>query len=303
MTKHGWIIYNGNLPGTKFLDFAEMIQAAATEKGSQTTIIKNNHIHSLIGAQPDPINLIYNSNYGPYPDYVVFTDKDIYLAQQLERLKIPVFNSAQAIAVSDDKIATYQALAANSLQIPKTIIAPKIFVKDQLGSIQTEAIISHLELPLIIKEAFGSFGEQVYLIHTQQELKEKVNQLAGTAYMFQEFIQTSYGRDLRLQVIGDQVVAAMERNSKDDFRANITAGGTMKPYQPSQHEKELAVAGAKAVGADFAGVDLLFGEDGPIICEINSNAHIRNLLDCTGINAATYMIDYILNTLATRGDQ
>lgn len=299
MTKHGWIVYNGNLPGTKFSDFAHMIQKAATKKGSQTTLIKNNHIYSLIGAQPDPIKLIYDSDYGPYPDYVVFTDKDIYLAQQLERLKIPVFNTAHAIAVSDDKIATYQALAAKGLQIPKTIIAPKTFIKNYSNSIQLESIIQHLGLPLIIKEAFGSFGEQVYLIHTRQELKKKVNQLAGIAFMFQEFIDTSYGRDLRLQVVGNQVIAAMERNSKVDFRANITAGGSTKPYQSSQLEEELAIAGAKAVGADFAGVDLLFGKDGPIICEINSNAHIQNLLDCTGVNAATHMIDYILKKLGT----
>lgn len=112
--------------------------------------------------------------------------------------------------------------------------------------------------------------------------------------MFQEFIESSYGRDLRLQVVGNQVVAAVKRTSENDFRANVTSGGSMTVYEPSTYEKALAVAATKAIGADFAGVDLLFGQTGPLICEINSNAHIRNLYDATNTNAADAIMDHIL---------
>lgn len=293
MNTTGWIIYNGNLPGNKFLDYAEMLQAAADKYNSKTKIIKNNALLSLLSATS--LELLPKMQ---LPEYVLFTDKDIYLAKQLEYLGIPVFNSAEAIAVSDDKIATYQELARLKLPIPKTIIAPKIFLEGSFDEKIIEQAITELGFPMVIKEAFGSFGEQVYLIETKEALQKKINQLGNKAFVFQEFISTSYGVDIRLQVVGDQVVAGMKRKSQNDFRANITAGGTMEPYQASDEEKRLATLATKAIGADFAGVDLLFGADSPVICEVNSNAHIRNLLDCTKINAADYMIEYVLNRIS-----
>src|SRR5699024_10382671 len=116
-------------------------------------------------------------------------------------------------------------------------------------------------------------------------------------------ISSSYGKDMRLQVVGDQVVASMLRRSSNDFRANVTAGGSMEPYNPTNIEQELAIAATKAIGADFAGVDLLFGPNGyPIISEVNSNAHIRNLFDCTNINVADFIIDYIIQELGESYD-
>src|SRR5699024_11342631 len=102
---HGWIIYNGNLPGNKFLDFAEMLQAAAIRNKHEVNIYKNNDLLSVL--DQSHLTLLYNNNLA-LPDYIIFTDKDIYLARQLELLGIPVFNSAESIAISDDKISTYQ---------------------------------------------------------------------------------------------------------------------------------------------------------------------------------------------------
>lgn len=293
MKRTGWIIYNGNLPGNKFLDFAEMIQTAARALNSKAEIIKNNDLLSLLTTSS--LGLLPEI---PLPDYVVFTDKDIYLAKQLEYLGVPVFNQAKAIAVSDDKIATYQKLAKLQLPIPKTIIAPKIFHTGSLDEGIINKAIKELGFPLVMKEAFGSFGEQVYLVKNKQELDKKLQLIGNKPFVFQEFVHTSYGVDIRLQVVGDKVVAGMKRKSADDFRANVTAGGRMEAYTPSQEEEELAVKAAKAIDADFAGVDLLYGDGNqPIVCEINSNAHIRNLYECTGINAADYMVEYILNKL------
>jgi len=298
LSSHGWIIYNGNLPGNIFLDFAQWFHQAAKKKNITTTIYQNNELLSLLTG--DTTDLIQPNN--RLPDFVIFTDKDIYLAKQLELLGIRVFNRAKAIEISDDKIATYQILAHNQLRIPKTIVSPKIFRKhSNIDNSYLKIVINKLGFPMIIKEAFGSFGEQVYLIHTEEEMEAKVNQLYGKPFIFQEFISTSFGKDIRLHVVGDHVIASMLRTSKKDFRANITAGGSMEIYQPTIEEKELAVKATKAIGADFAGVDILFGPNHePILCEVNSNAHIRNMYDCTNINVADFVIDYIIHTLNLR---
>lgn len=294
MNQTGWIIYNGHLPSSAFLDFAEWLHVAANAQDISTTIYKNNELLSfLTGDQFEVIT----DDHASLPDFVIFTDKDIYLAKQLELLGIRVFNSARAIEVSDDKISTYQMLAQHKLPIPKTIIAPKQFDNQPVFDVNlTKKVSAYLSFPLIIKEAYGSFGEQVYLIKTDSELQNKVRELSGTPFLFQEFIHSSYGKDMRLHVVGDHVVASMLRKSSTDFRSNVSAGGSMESYHPTTAEEELAIAATKAIGADFAGVDLLFGPDhNPIICEVNSNAHIRNMYDSTEINVADHIIQYIMN--------
>ncbi|WP_106497012.1 ATP-grasp domain-containing protein [Lentibacillus sp. Marseille-P4043] len=293
MNKNGWIIYNGQLTGTKFLDFAKWLQSAASKQGIKTTIYKNSELFSYLG--DNKLTIIGERL---LPDFVIFTDKDIYLAKQLELLGIRVFNCAKTIEISDNKIATYQILAQHHLPIPKTIIAPKRFPgSGDLELDNFQQVIDEFGFPMILKEAYGSFGEQVYLVHTKAEMVAKIKEIDDKPFVFQELITTSYGKDMRLHVVGDEVVAAMTRHASDDFRANVTAGGTMQAYQPAEREKEIAVAATKAIGADFAGVDLLFGPDNnPIICEINSNAHIRNMYNCTNIDVADYIISYIKNT-------
>lgn len=291
MKRTCWIIYNGFLPGDKFLDFAEMIYDAAKEIGHEPVIYKNNELISYLHTTVD---LLYDKKRS-LPDYIVFTDKDIYLAKQLEMLGIPVFNSAYTIEVSDDKIKTYQLLAEQHIPMPKTMIAPKTFgLSEKYDEQYFRLVIDELQFPLIIKEAFGSFGEQVYFIENERALREKVAKIHDRPFVFQQFIETSYGKDIRVQVVGDQVVTAMKRTSLNDFRANVTSGGKMIPYMPNEREKEIAIRASQAIHAHFSGVDLLFGNDNePIVCEVNSNAHIRNLLDCTGVNAANNIVQYI----------
>ena len=89
-----------------------------------------------------------------------------------------------------------------------------------------------------------------------------VNEICPKPFIFQEFIDSSYGKDIRLNVVGDEVVASTKRvNENGDYRANVTNGGTMYPYIPSDEEKELAIKACKATKCDFAGVDILFGKN------------------------------------------
>lgn len=77
----------------------------------------------------------------------------------------------------------------------------------------------------------------------------------------------------------------------------------MESYTPSAEEKALALRAARAVGADFAGVDLLFTPQGPLVCEVNSNAHFKNLLSCTGVNTAREILRFLSHDIAEkRGD-
>src|SRR5699024_2517375 len=111
-------------------------------------------------------------------DYIIFTDKDIYLAHQLEALGIRLFNSGVSVDISDDKIKTYQKLMKSNLPIPETLIAPKNFIKPIESNRKFIAqAIEHFGFPFIIKEAYGSFGEQVYLIKNNTDIEKALSKI------------------------------------------------------------------------------------------------------------------------------
>ncbi|MEG1830059.1 MAG: ATP-grasp domain-containing protein, partial [Cellulosilyticaceae bacterium] len=176
-----------------------------------------------------------------------------------------------------------------------TVVAPLVFPRTyQEEDAFIQLVEKELTYPFIIKESFGSFGEQVYMVHNLEELKAKRKELAYMPHIYQEFVTNSRGRDVRVHVVGDKVVASMLRTSSIDFRANISSGGSMERIELPLSFETLARKSARLIGADFVGVDLLFGEgEEPILCEINSNAHIKNILECTGVNVADYIMAYI----------
>lgn len=291
--KYGWLIYNGSLLSPKFMEIHDWYKESASKKGIILDLVKNTELFSVIEGNQ---TIIKSERQHARPDFILFLDKDIRLANQLEQMGYRLFNKASVIEVCDSKIMTFQALADHSIKLPKTIFSPLTFTNTlEKDHSFIEFIERELSYPIVIKEAYGSFGEQVYLVHTRDELAKKRKELLQIPHLYQEFIKHSNGRDVRVHVVGDKVVASMLRTSETDFRANVTNGGVMHEYVLPKEFEELAIKASKIIGADFSGVDLLFGEEEePILCEVNSNAHIKNIYDCTGIDVTEHIFDYIL---------
>ncbi len=280
----GWIIVNGFLYTSKFSELTNLFMKAAEEHDIELCVKTNSEC--FLGMFELPTE--------KKPDFVLFWDKDILLAKYFAACGIPVYNPAEGIEICDDKRKTALALSMHGLPQPLTFPAPMTYENIGFPHLDFLSLIeSKLRFPIIVKEAFGSFGQQVYMANDHEQLRTLTKKLETVPFLYQQFIRESSGRDIRLQVVGDEVVAAMERTSETDFRANISNGGTMKAYQPDQEAVTLAVKACRAVKCDFAGVDLLFGSDGYLVCEVNSNAHFKNLLDCTGVNTALYILQYI----------
>ncbi|MBC8080917.1 MAG: RimK family alpha-L-glutamate ligase [Gorillibacterium sp.] len=286
------IVYNGSLNSEKFLYQVRWLERVASELSYKVTVIGN---HELIPMVEGGQTTLKGKYAGYEPDFFFFWDKDIRLARHLEKMGFKLYNNARSIEICDDKSLTFEVLANHGLRLPKTITAPMVFENCELeDQASYEFIMDEIGFPMVVKEAFGSFGEQVYLVKNPEEFRQIVRKLQHRPHVYQELISSSYGRDIRINVIGDHVAASMLRKSETDFRANVSAGGKMYPYRPTEEEKKLAVTCAQLVGADFAGVDLLFGPDGePYVCEVNSNAHFKNIFECTGIDLAVMMVDYI----------
>lgn len=288
----GWLVVNEFLQSNKFNEIHDWLREAA--KKQEIELFLKTNAELLIDLSSTGSNLYR------VVDFVLFWDKDVKLAKHLEQLGYPVFNSSEAIEICDDKALTHLKLMPVGIPMPRTIIAPKTF--DNIGYTNLDFLTETAErvgFPMVVKECFGSFGQQVYLVATMEELTERMLKIGTKPVLFQQFISSSRGKDIRLQVVGDEVIASMYRYSENgDFRANLTIGGKMKPYQPTKEQCELAITCCKIIGLDFAGVDLLFGEeDELIVCEVNSNAHFKNIFDCTGVNAADAIITHIRKRL------
>src|SRR5690606_4241347 len=105
--------------------------------------------------------------------------------------------------------------------------------------------------------------------------------------------------DIRALVVGDRVVAAMRRIAVgDEFRSNVHRGGTVEPVALTPAYEQAAVRAAQIMGLRVAGVDMLEGNDGPLVMEVNSSPGLEGIERATGLDVAGAIIDYIANQVA-----
>lgn len=282
--KKAWIIVNHFLRTNKFSELYEFFRESAVKYSVDLEVYTNAEAYALLEKK------------APLPDFILFWDKDIRLGRLFEACGARIFNTPSAIELSDDKYLTYLRLKKAGLPQPETIAAPMTYhnigFRDDYGFVYEYGRL--LGYPMVIKEVFGSFGEQVYLAHNDEEAIEITKKCGCRPLIFQQFISFSHGRDIRINVVGGKVVASMERRSENgDFRANLTIGGKMKKITPDEKALSLAIDACRALGLDFGGVDLLYTENGYLICEVNSNAHFKNIMELTGVNIADKIFEYI----------
>ncbi len=282
----GWLVVNGFLQSNKFDELYAFLGRAAVSLGIDLEKKTSTELFGCVDALVDK------------PDFVLFWDKDYALAKRLENAGIRCFNSAEGVRLADDKTLTALALSGK-VKTPKTMIAPLTF--EGVGYIDLFFLArAEMELgyPMVVKEACGSFGKQVYLAKNEAELRALVAGFGYKPFLLQEYIACSAGRDLRINVVGDRVLCAILRENDSDFRSNITGGGKARAYKFSAAQADAAVAACRALGLDFAGVDVLFGEGGePLVCEVNSNPHFKSTYDCTGVDMSVEILRYIQQQL------
>ena len=286
----GYLVINAFLQTKKFIEIQEMLLSSFQKRNVQIQMKTNVELMVLIQSK-DKLDV----------DFVLFWDKDVFLAKHIENQGIRVFNSSKVIEICDDKGLTALYLENENIPMPKTILAP--FSYQNIGYPDLSFlnhVLKELSFPIVVKENKGSFGQQVYLAQNQEELQEIVSKIGCKNILFQEYIKSSHHQDVRLYVIGKKVVLSVKRFAKgNDFRSNVTHGGTMIPFQPDLSYIELAEKVATILNVDFAGIDLLIGQNGqPLFCEINSNAHFKNVYLATGIDLSVLLVDYILEQLS-----
>lgn len=289
------ILVNAYVEKDSYLYQAKRMKEELEKRGVSCDIIKNSKYSVYI----ENGNIL--SDYSGY-DFVIFWDKDKYIGEMLEKSGLKVFNRPDSILTCDDKMTTHIMLSNNGIPMPKTY--PGILCYSNEHKIQKETfdlIEKKLGYPMICKHSYGSLGQGVFLINNRKELEDISEDVKIVPHLFQQFISESAGKDLRVIVVGDKVLGGMVRQSlSNDFKSNIGAGGSGKIYPVSKEVADMCLKIKNILNLDYCGIDILFGNSGPIVCEVNSNAFFEAFEKVTGINVAKEYTDYILKKVSKK---
>ncbi len=211
------------------------------------------------------------------------------VVRQFEMMGVYSVNESVAISRSRDKLRSMQLLARRDIGMPVTGFAhspddiPDLI--DMVGG-----------APLVVKLLEGTQGVGVVLAETRKAAESVIEAFLGinVDIMVQEFIAESKGTDVRCFIVGDKVVAAMQRTGKPgEFRSNLHRGGTAELAKITPTERRTAVRAARAMGLNVAGVDLIRSNHGPLVLEVNSSPGLEGIEEASNMDVAGAIIQFI----------
>jgi ribosomal protein S6--L-glutamate ligase len=211
------------------------------------------------------------------------------VVRQFEMMGVYPLNESVAISRSRDKLRSMQLLSRKGIGLPITGFAHSPDDIQDLIKMVNGA-------PLVIKLLEGTQGIGVVLAETAKAAESVIEAFLGLKanILVQEYIKEAGGADIRCFVIGDKVVAAMERRAQaGEFRSNLHRGGTASLIRITPEERSTAVRAARIMGLNVAGVDLLRSNHGPVVMEVNSSPGLEGIENATGKDIAGMIIEFI----------
>lgn len=276
----------------------QRLRAAAIDRGHDVKVL--NTLRFAIDLTADEPDLLYRGRLLSDYDAVLprignsITYYGTAVVRQFEQMDVYTPNTATGITNSRDKLRANQILSRHHIGMPATTFVNSR--ADVRGAIDRVG-----GAPVVIKLLEGTQGIGVILAPEAKVAESIVETLHSTKQnvLIQSFISESRGKDIRALVVGDRVVAAMRRSaSGDEFRSNVHRGGTVEKVTLSPEYEEAAVRSAQIMGLRVAGVDMLEGNEGPLVMEVNSSPGLEGIERATGLDVAGAIIDFIGNQVA-----
>lgn len=297
----GWLIY-GQEDSVKNKGYIELYEKEGKALGIQIVLIYREYLE--IGIRSNSWYLEYRGSECEIPDFVIVRTIYPLLNSQLECLGLPVFNSSLIARICNDKAVTYQTVAALGIPIIESTFVEYTRVKEKYQKIT---------VPSVIKTVSGHGGTQVYLalpkaVSNEEDIYLPLRGLENSLEDILEGIDkencvlqpliTGTHQDLRVYVIGKNIIASILRTSKEGFRANYSLGGNIRTYELKEQEICTVMKIINHFSFGMVGIDFLIGENGELIFnEIEDVVGARMLYQCTDINLVKKYLEYILTQL------
>ena len=274
------------------------LRAAAVQRGHDVKVL--NTLRFAIDLTGDEPDLLFRGRQLSTYDAILprignsITYFGTAVVRQFEQMDVYTPNTANGISNARDKLRATQILSRHNIAMPATA-----FVRNRADV--RLAIERVGGAPVVIKLLEGTQGIGVILAPQAKVAEAIIETLHSTNQnvLIQRFIAESRGRDIRALVVGDRVIAAMRRVAiGDEFRSNVHRGGTVEPVELTPEYERAAVRSAQIMGLRIAGVDMLEGDDGPLVMEVNSSPGLQGIETATNLDVAGAIIDYISNEVA-----
>ena len=276
----GWLIYSKE-DAAKNKGYIEWMLSEAKDLKIELRFCFREDIQ--IGHRSGGLFLDYKGKTVKQPAFAIVRTIDPLLTKQLEMLNIACFNSSMVAETANNKAKTHQYLSSFGIPMTDTIYC------------SGQPAAGDMDYPFIAKEIHGRGGMQVYLIENESDLEKLpkegqwIVQKPGT-----------FGKDVRVFVIGKKIIAAVLRESSSDFKANYTLGGTASLYELSRTEIALVEKIIAAFDFGLVGIDFIFSEDGDFLLnEIEDVVGSRTLSALTDINIVREYLSFIKDSLKT----
>lgn len=267
----------------------KMLQEKASELG---------HDAKMIDAKITQVNTESKKSDFDFGDVVlercVSYFRGLHFTACLEFLDVPVINSFEVANNCGNKMITSLLLKKHNVPTPKTYF-----------TFSSEAALENLEkigYPVVIKPVVGSWGRGVMPLKDRDtadaiiEVRELNDGPLDRIYYLQEMVNRP-PRDIRVIVIGDQVVAAMYRTSSGSFKTNIAVGGEPVVCEITKELEDVCMRAAKAVGGGILGVDVMEDKKrGLVVHEVNNTVEFKGLAKVAKKDIPKEMIDFAIKS-------
>lgn len=283
-----WILFNEEIEAPTAEAFEVRRFLSEGKKMGVDVKIFNPEQFDLLVTEEERDSVLIDGQPMPLPDFLLprtlVKDSGYFsmaVIRQMERLGVTVYNGAGCIEAVADKLHTHQILAENGLPTPKTMLAK--------FPVDTDLVKELIGFPVVVKTLLGANGSGVFLVENSAAFKDLMELIGETSpniqLIFQQYIEASRGRDLRLFVVDGEVIASMERRASDGgFKANYSTGGSVHCFEPDEDAVRMAVKTANVLDIQIAGIDLLFTDKGYTICEANTFPGFKGLEQACDVN-------------------
>jgi ribosomal protein S6--L-glutamate ligase len=276
----------------------ERLKAAALQRGHEVKVLNTLRFAiDLSGPEPDlhfrgrPLSS-YDAILPRIGNSITYFGTAV--VRQFEQMDVYTPNTANGITNARDKLRATQILSRHNIGMPATA-----FVRNRADVRPAIDLVGGA--PVVIKLLEGTQGIGVILAPEAKVAEAIIETLHSTNQnvLIQRFIAESRGRDIRALVVGDRVVAAMRWVANgDEFRSNVHRGGSVEPVELSPEYERVAVRSAQIMGLKVAGVDMLEGNEGPLVMEVNSSPGLQGIETATKLDVAGAIMDYISSEVA-----
>ncbi|WP_226376848.1 ATP-grasp domain-containing protein [Oceanobacillus halotolerans] len=285
MTKTGWLIYRKE-DAKQNEGFIQWFMDEASAIDISIELVYREQVQ--IGIMNQKLSILKDGESTSFPNFAIVRTIDPLLSSHLENIGITVYNSSYVASICNHKAMTHQEVMKLHIPMVNTIFTTKDTISPAAPPI---------EYPFVIKDVHSRGGKHVFYVNNERVLKESLMKITSQDILIQD-CKVQLGKDVRVFVIGKEIIAAVLRESQTDFRANFKLGGQASIYHLSSSEKQMIQKIVKHFDFGMVGIDFLINHDGTLLFnEIEDVVGSRTLSAVSDINIVKQYLHYIKDDL------